>query len=102
MEWSGKQDEKDDSMKTKEKQFKTSEFILICVLAYHEIPIKAFESDPINPRRAVAVFASSKELEAIQSRLFAGEIAVEPIRFWATVRDVKGRIRGALGQGWWN
>ncbi|MEK7183591.1 MAG: hypothetical protein AAB776_03070 [Patescibacteria group bacterium] len=89
-------------MKTKEKQFKTSEFILICVLAYHEIPIKAFESDPINPRRAVAVFAFSKDLEAIQSRLFEGEVSVEPIRFWSTVRDVKGRIRGALGQGWWN
>lgn len=90
-------------MKSKEKNlFKTSEFILICVLAYHEIPIKAFESDPINPRRAVAVFVSSKELEAIQNRLFTGEMTVEPIRFWSTVRDVKGRIRGALGQGWWN
>lgn len=94
---------KKDAMKSKEKSlFKTSEFILICVLAYHEIPVKVFESDPINPRRAVAVFASSKELEEIQGRLFAGEIVVEPIRFWSTVRDVKGRIRGAIGQSWWN
>ena len=90
-------------MKSKKMNlFKTSEFILICVLAYLEIPIKAFESDPINPRRAVAVFVSSKELEAIQNRLFAGEMAIEPIRFWSTVRDIKGRIRGALGQSWWN
>ncbi len=102
MKWGGKQYEKDDCMKSKEKLFKTSEFILICVLAYREIPIKAFESDPINPRRAVAVFVSSKELEEIQGQLFSGEIIVEPIRFWATVRDVKGRIRGALGQSWWN
>jgi hypothetical protein len=102
MKWSGKRDEINDPMKSKEKQFKTSEFILICVLAYHEIPIKVFESDPINPRRAVAVFASSKQLDELQGRLFAGEVTVEPVRFWSTVRDVKGRIRGALGQSWWN
>jgi hypothetical protein len=84
------------------KKFRTSEFILICALAYHGEVIESFESDPINPRRAVAVFVYSKDLDAIQAKLFARELSVEPIRSWNLVRELKGDIRNALERKSWN
>ncbi len=90
-------------MKSNENNlFKTSEFILICTLVYNGVVVKEFESDPINPRRAVAVFAYSKKLETEKAKLLEGKTKVEPVRFWATVREVKGRIRASLGQDQWN
>ena len=89
-------------MKSNEKNlFKTSEFILICALAYHGEVIESFESDPINPRRAVAVFAYSKELDEIRGKLFSGALDVEPIRFWNLVRELKSDIRNALQRNSW-
>lgn len=84
------------------KLFKTSEFILICTLVYRGVAIKEFESDPMNPRRAVAVFAYSKKLELEKIKLLEGKTKVEPVRFWAIVREVKGRIRSALDQSRWS
>ena len=83
-------------------EFKTSEFILICTLVYGGVAVKGFESDPINPRRAVAVFRSSKKLEEIRQRLYSGRMSVDPVRFWVTVREVKGRIRDALEERRWS
>lgn len=82
--------------------FKTSEFILICALVHNGVTVERFEPDPINPRRAVAVFVVSKELESLRGGLYQGNLLVEPVAFWEVARGVKEQIRAALGQGRWN
>ncbi|MDD2732182.1 MAG: DUF5659 domain-containing protein [Candidatus Pacebacteria bacterium] len=73
--------------------FKTSEFILICVLSCLGIPIEALERDCRNPDKVIAVFKKTESMDKILEDFWKRQIKVEPISFWATVREIKSRIR---------
>jgi len=73
--------------------FKTSEFTLMCVLSCLSFPIEAFARDPRSPEKVIAIFERTGKLDKAIEDFWARKIKVEPISFWATVREIKSRIR---------
>ncbi len=73
--------------------FKTSEFTLICVLSCLNFPIEAFARDSRNPEKIIAIFQKTEKLSRAVENFWERKIKVEPISFWATVREIKSRIR---------
>ena len=77
--------------------FKTSEFTLMCVLSCLNFPIEAFARDGRNPQKVIAIFKRTASLDRTIEDFWKRQTKVEPISFWATVREIKSRIRSEAG-----
>ena len=78
--------------------FRCPEFTLISTLVYLGFSIEALEPDPKIPGKIIAIFRRREELDKTLELFWSRQIKVEPISYWETVREVKGRIRSVTEQ----
>lgn len=71
--------------------FETSELPLCAALIYHGHTIDAI--DKRDPSRVVFCFPQSQSLVDAIQEYWAGNMSVEPKRFWSIQRELKSRIR---------
>lgn len=75
----------------KEITFESSELPLCASLVYHGFSLCAI--DKRDPSRVMFCFPQSQSLMDTIQEYWAGNMLVEPKRFWSIQRELKSRIR---------
>lgn len=76
-----------------EKYAEITDMCLASCLVTLGFPLVATNREPQKYPQVGFVFKNTAKLEETITCFFNGSLSVEPKIFWATVRDLKGRIR---------
>lgn len=73
--------------------YRTADFPTICSLYHLHFQPEQFERDPRSPGKVAVCFKRNESLDETLRSLRSRELAVEPIAFLETTREVRGRLR---------